>query len=91
MTNCSTSPFRFHSFFNFTHFVELSTLIITPAAKDGHCGTHVVQMLLSRITGYNAAKAIHAVDVTRTIFDFFTTYHISDGLITNSGSNITPK
>lgn len=91
MADSLESPLRVLKSTHFRHFVGFDTLTISPPDKDGHCCIHVVRMLPSRLTGLYPAKDYHALGVAHALFDFFTSYGISDVLITDPGSNITAE
>ena len=91
MVDSLPAPARVLKSTHFRHFIGFDTLTVSPVDKDGHCCIHVARLLPSRITGLYPAKDYHAIGVAHALFDFFTTYGITDVLITDPGSNITAE
>ena len=91
MVDSLPAPARVLKSTHFRHFIGFDTLTISPVDKDGHCCVHVARLLPSRITGLYPANDYHAIGVAHALFDFFTTYGVTDVLITALGSNITAE
>jgi hypothetical protein len=65
------------------------TLYITPADSEGFQYLHVFKMIPSRLVALYPSKTLSAESLASAAFQFFTTYGITDVLITDPGSNIT--
>ena len=61
-------------------------MTVTPADKEGHCCVHVMKLIPSRMVGLYPAKDYSALGVASALFEFFTTYGITDVFISDPGS-----
>ena len=67
------------------------TLYVTPADKNGNQYIHVFKLLPSRLVGLYVASDLTAESLALAMFQFFTTYGVTDVLITDPGSNINSE
>jgi hypothetical protein len=66
-------------------------LYITPADEDGFKYLHVFKLIPSRLIGLYPAKDLSAESLASAMFLFFTTYGLTDVMITDPGSNINSE
>jgi hypothetical protein len=69
-------------------FCGYDTLYITPADQEGYQYIHVFKLLPSRLVGLYPAKDLTSESLALAMFQFFTTYGVTEVLISDPGSNI---
>jgi hypothetical protein len=69
-------------------FCGYDTLYVTPADGDGYQYIHVFKMLPSRLVGLYPSKSLSAESLADAMFQFFTTYGVTEVIVTDPGSNI---
>ncbi len=70
------------------HLCGYDTLYITPPDDEGFKYLHVFKLIPSRLIGLYPAKDLSAESLASAMFLFFTTYGLTDVLLTDPGSNI---
>jgi hypothetical protein len=71
------------------HYCSYDTLYVTPPDQEGFQYLHVFRMLPSRLIALYPSKDLTAESLATATFLFFTTYGITDVILTDPGSNIT--
>ena len=64
------------------------TLYISPADDEGYQYLHVFKLIPSRLVGLYPAKDLSSDSLAEAMFKFFTTYGITEVIMTDPGSNI---
>ena len=72
-------------------FCGYDTLYVTPADGDGYQYIHVFKMLPSRLVGLYPSKSLSAESLADAMFQFFTTYGVTEVIVTDPGSNINSE
>ncbi len=67
------------------------TLYVSPADQEGYQYIHVFKLLPSRLVGLYPAKDLTAESLATAIFQFFTTYGVTEVIMTDPGSNINSR
>ena len=72
-------------------FCGYDTLFVSPADEEGFQYLHVFKLIPSRLVGLYPSKDLSADSLAEAMFRFFTTYGITEVIMTDPGSNINSQ